>query len=108
MPRPGTTSDRGYGAAHQRLRAELTPKVATGTVTCWRCGTPITPTQPWDLGHDDHDPTRYRGPEHANTCNRAAGARKRHANRTATPPTGPRFDTSRPWGQPRGGTRTTG
>lgn len=69
-----TTTARGYGyTVHQKLRQQWAPKVATGTVTCWRCGKLIGRTEPWDLGHDDHDRTRYRGPEHAR-CNRSAAA----------------------------------
>lgn len=77
----GRTTSRGYGTAHQQLRAFWQPLVTTGTVTCWRCQQPITPTEPWDLGHDDTDRTLYRGPEHANRCNRAAAGH----NRTRTP-----------------------
>lgn len=76
MPRPGTTTARGYGTRHRGLRAWWAPRVARGTVNCRRCGHPIRTGQPWDLGHDDHDRTTYRGPEHAN-CNRSAGARQR-------------------------------
>lgn len=73
----GTRQQRGYGADHDRLRAEWAPKVATGTIRCARCRGIIRADEPWDLGHDDHDRTRYRGPEHAN-CNRAAGGRAAH------------------------------
>lgn len=62
-----------YQRAHRRLRAQWAPQVATGGVTCWRCGHPIGAREPWDLGHDD-DPTYYRGPEHA-ACNRGAARR---------------------------------
>jgi hypothetical protein len=48
--------------------------IAMGGVDCARCGEPIRSDEPWDLGHDDDDPGRYAGPEHA-ACNRAAGAR---------------------------------
>ena len=74
----GTTAQRGYGTAHQRLRRALVPLVQAGRVTCWRCGLPIDPSEPWDLGHDDHDRTITRGPEHANTCNRSAAGRSAH------------------------------
>jgi predicted nucleic acid-binding Zn ribbon protein len=80
-PPTAKTAARGYGGAHQKLRAQWAPKVATGAVLCWRCGHPIQPGQPWDLGHDDHDRTTYRGPEHRHRTahcvgNRKAGARK--------------------------------
>lgn len=70
-----TTTSRGYGSHHQRVRQSWTPLVNAGCVTCWRCGHTITPGTPWDLGHDDHDRTRYQGPEHR-LCNRRAGALK--------------------------------
>ncbi len=76
--RRGPRQARGYDRNHDRLRAQWAPKVATGTVKCWRCGEHITPTEPWDLGHDDTDRTKYRGPEHANRCNRASAGRKSH------------------------------
>jgi hypothetical protein len=70
----GTSAQRGYGARHQQLRAAWEPVVAAGRVDCWRCGQRIRPRQPWDLGHDDVDRTRYRGPEHQ-ACNRGASRR---------------------------------
>lgn len=78
------TSDRGYGQAHQKLRAQWKRKVATGTIACWRCierGVPadqalINPNEPWDLGHDDNDRTKYVGPEHRK-CNRGEPSRRR-------------------------------
>ena len=82
--RRGNTTVRGYGSAHQRLRARLAPIVATGTVACARCGRLIEPGQPWDLGHVDGDKTRYTGPEHQD-CNRAAGAQQRNRPRDPDP-----------------------
>jgi hypothetical protein len=78
-----TTTQRGYGSKHQAERRRWSPLVATGTVVCWRCGQLIRPDEPWDLGHDDHDRSLYRGPEHRGRCNRAAGARKANARRRA-------------------------
>jgi len=91
MPSKGTTTQRGYGQDHQKMRARYLALVKSGEATCWRCGSPIKPGQQWDLGHDDHDRRKYRGPEHAlkNDCpeggNRATRGRQRHA------------DTSRAW-----------
>ena len=39
-------------------------RVARGDVPCARCGLLIDPSQEWDLGHSDDDPTLYSGPEH--------------------------------------------
>jgi hypothetical protein len=74
----GSRQQRGYGSQHTALRREWSPKVATGTIKCWRCGQYIRAGQPWDLGHDDTDRTKYQGPEHANQCNRAAAGRASH------------------------------
>jgi hypothetical protein len=75
MPRPASTTDRGYGWQHQKTRQQWAPRVDAGQVDCARCGRPIPPGTQWDLGHDDHDRRRYTGPEHQ-TCNRTAGARR--------------------------------
>jgi hypothetical protein len=75
-----TTTSRGYGYAHRRERERWRPLVASGYVTCWRCGNLIQPGTQWDLGHDDEDRTIIRGPEHARECNRAAAGRKARAN----------------------------
>jgi hypothetical protein len=64
-----TTTERGYGTAHQKLRKRLAAQVARGGVLCARCGRPIEPGMPWDLGHNDFDRSVYNGPEHA-SCNR--------------------------------------
>lgn len=85
MPTQGTTTQRGYGTAHQRLRARIARTVRAGNATCWRCNQPIAPDAKWDLGHDDYDRSQYMGPEHV-ACNRATSGRR-------TPP----IDTSRRW-----------
>jgi hypothetical protein len=72
----GTTSERGYGSEHKRLRAQWAPRVERGEVACARCHLLIVPGEAWDLGHLDHDRTRYAGPEHASSCNRATAGRQ--------------------------------
>jgi hypothetical protein len=77
----GTRQQRGYDAAHDRLRAQWKPKVDRASVHCHAevCVMParlILPGQPWDLGHTP-DRKAWTGPEHA-TCNRAAGGRAAH------------------------------
>jgi hypothetical protein len=65
----GTTTQRGYGRDHRRLRARWAQRILSGEdVRCWRCRTPIRPGDDWHLGHDDHDRTLYRGPE-CEACN---------------------------------------
>lgn len=73
----GTSTARGYDQAHRARRAAWVTHVSRGLVTCWRCGQPIEAGSAWDLGHDDHDRTITRGPEHA-TCNRSAAGRSAH------------------------------
>lgn len=88
MPRPGSTTARGYGPEHRRLRQALLP-YAYGE-PCPKCGETMLPGQALDLGHTD-DRTAYTGIEHAR-CNRQAGAHKGHAGRRAAKP-----QVSRPW-----------
>jgi len=68
----GTSTQRGYGAAHQALRASLAPAVAAGEVDCWRCGRVIGPDEAWHLGHAPRPPggapPPHAGAEHAR-CN---------------------------------------
>ena len=84
-----STTERGYGADHQRLRKQWAARLAAGaTPPCPRCGRPVTQGMAWDLDHTD-DRRGYHGPAHAR-CNRAAGGR-RARRRT------PRIITSRRW-----------
>jgi hypothetical protein len=77
------TAARGYGSKHQRLRAQYQRRMDQGErFNCARCDQPIQPGTPWDLGHDDHDRSIYRGPEHRGRgCpqggNRATSGRKK-------------------------------
>jgi hypothetical protein len=83
-------SARGYDPRHRSLRKQWAPKVAAGTVRCARgaackfavdgVAAFIKPGDPWDLGHDDKDRSRYSGPEHA-ACNRATMAHRPPRNR---------------------------
>jgi hypothetical protein len=73
----GSRHARGYGKDHTALRAHLAPAVSAGQVKCWRCHEPIAAGEPWDLGHNDDDRTKYRGPEHVH-CNRSAAGKHSH------------------------------
>lgn len=76
--RRGSSTERGYGARHVRLRRMFEAEIAAGVPTfCSRCGKRIIPGSAWDLDHDDRDRSRYRGPscEH---CNRSAGGQAAH------------------------------
>jgi hypothetical protein len=71
----GSRQARGYGMTHDRLRRSWARRLADGElVFCWRCGHRVFADSAWDLGHDDHDRSRHRGPECEN-CNRRAGGR---------------------------------
>jgi hypothetical protein len=75
----GTRAERGYDAAHIRESNQWRAKVRAGElVTCWRCGQPITDPTDLHLGHDDHDRSITRGPEHGRACNLRAAAQARH------------------------------
>jgi hypothetical protein len=76
---------RQRGVRDQRVRLALAPAVASGTVLCPRCGDPIRPDEPWDVGHvlalaEGGHPAGPRRPEHA-ACNRRAGAQMVNARR---------------------------
>lgn len=81
----GSTTARGYGHQHQKLRAEYKQRMAKGEqFTCWRCGLLVDPSMPWDLGHDDHDRSIYRGPEHRGRECPQRGNRATTGRRTRT------------------------
>jgi hypothetical protein len=70
--------DREHETVRQAFLASYQPDDP-----CWRCGQPLgIDPGALDLGHDDDNPARYRGLEHAR-CNRAAGGAKGHARRKA-------------------------
>lgn len=79
-----TAAQRGYDYAHQKRRRRAARNVAMGRAVCWRCGMPIDPNEPWDLGHDDKDRSITRGPEHLR-CNRATSSRRPSRRRPAEP-----------------------
>ena len=76
LPREGITiSD--YDAHHRAERADWATLIAAGhKPICRRCNKPITPGQPFDLGHRQDlalgGRKEARSPEHED-CNRAAG-----------------------------------
>lgn len=75
----GTRRQRGYDATHDRESARWRAKVRAGElVRCWRCGEPITDADDCHLGHDDHDRSITRGPEHGRKCNLSAAGRMSH------------------------------
>src|SRR5262245_48007686 len=67
---------RGYTNTHVSRRRQLAPVVATGKVSCCRCGELIQPGEAWHLDHRD-DRRGYLGPAHA-ACNLRAAGLKRH------------------------------
>jgi hypothetical protein len=93
-----TTTQRGYGYAHQQERRRLTPTVNAGRAYCaqpvcihtdrW-----IRPGTPWALGHNNNR-TAWIGPVHAD-CNQRDGASR-----------GGKVIASRKKKQPAGTTRT--
>lgn len=68
------TGERGYGAEHQRLRADWKRRLAEGehvechAAVCFMPSRVIDPLEPWDLGHTA-DRSDWTGPEHRR-CNR--------------------------------------
>jgi hypothetical protein len=93
-----STTARGYGYTHQRMRAALLPGAYGKHCPHWgidpECTGLMLPGQDLDLDHND-DRTGYRGMAHA-SCNRRAGSAKAHALHDREPdPEDP--CTSRPW-----------
>lgn len=81
MPTRGrTTTQRGYGAAHQAARREALKAYRPGQ-PCTRCGHAIWVQDPRPL-HLDHTDDRhgYRGLAHPR-CNTQAGARTMHTRK---------------------------
>lgn len=85
----GSAADRGYGSQHRRLRAAWKRRMDNGEcVVCWRCKeergvTHFVDPDSFDLGHDDHDRTKYRGPE-CRRGNRATSSRAPRGRGRAT------------------------
>ncbi|MCU1418742.1 MAG: hypothetical protein JWP32_2916 [Schumannella sp.] len=76
MPKKSTTQ-RGYGYAHQKERRRLTPTVNAGRAycaqpVCIHADRWIRPGTPWALGHNNNR-TAWIGPVHAD-CNQLDGA----------------------------------
>lgn len=77
----GTRQQRGYDAAHNRLRTDYQHRMDRGErFTCWRCsalGRPhaVNPND-WHLGHCDDNRDHYHGPE-CSSGNQATAKRAR-------------------------------
>lgn len=80
LPRANTATK--YGRDHRRLRRQIDRTVKGGFARCARCGNMIDPDEPWDLGHDDSDPTKYSGAEHRR-CNRQTSTHRVQPERTS-------------------------
>ncbi|GAB2906974.1 hypothetical protein GCM10027047_01550 [Rhodococcus aerolatus] len=94
-----TTTQRGYGAAHQRRRRELLAALVDGE-PCPRCGLPMHHGQVLQAGHstdlaDDPGAVADRL-EHAR-CNLGAGASAQAARRAGAPEVSRPTATSRDW-----------
>lgn len=74
-----STADRGYGADHQRQRAQLAPIADAGRASCAEviCLEPtrqIEAGAAWELAHTQ-DRSGYHGPAHVR-CNQAEASRR--------------------------------
>lgn len=75
MPPTKTTTQRGYGHRHQKLRLRWKRLLnQQGQLPCTRCPNLVHPTDDWELDHTD-DRDSYLGIAHKR-CNRSAGGRK--------------------------------
>jgi len=92
-PSRSHTAGRGYGWSHQLERARWAAAVASGEVTCSRCGSPIGPDQEWHLDHHDDRSLGYRGASHA-ICNLSAAGRRSGQVRRAQRFTIPRAESN--------------
>jgi hypothetical protein len=95
----GTTTERGYGAAHRAERERRLALWQPGQ-PCARCGKPMYgPRSQIDLGHD-HVNGGYSGLEHHH-CNRSEGASRGNQARKSTPAVASGWDvTCKGCGQP--------
>ena len=83
---PNSTTNRGYGSSHQKLRKALAAQIAAGAVfQCARCGRPIRAGDVWELGHADapdaHALGLWSGPEHRR-CNQQNKSRQQTQQQT--------------------------
>jgi hypothetical protein len=66
--------------AYRQVRRGFKLIHLSGGAICVRCGKPIEPHEPMDIGHVDGDPTTIAGPEHRR-CNRATSSHRRRRSR---------------------------
>lgn len=104
MPRRGSTTERGYGTAHQRAAKRLKDDMEDGD-RCCRCGGPLYrwqlelgPNDPNGIDADHYLLARVEGGElpdalaHRGPCNRSAGATLGNQRRgRGAPAPGPRL-----------------
>lgn len=74
--RRGTTTDRGYGARHDKERRKIINR-GIENFRCARCGIQFENGEPFQLGHTD-DRESWSGPEHIR-CNLGAAGQAAHA-----------------------------
>lgn len=62
--------------SYRRVRRYLRALHLAGELICVRCGNPIDPFEPMDVGHVDGDPTTIAGPEHRHSRHCSAGGNR--------------------------------